>query len=401
MKLLHTGDWHVGKTVRGRSRLDEHRAVFEEIVAIAAREAVDLVVVAGDLFEHSAPSPESQQLVWSTLLALRATGAQVVAVAGNHDNPFAFDAWSPLCAAAGFHLLGHPRGPQAGGLIELRTTGGELVRVAALPFVSQRYAVHARDLFELSSSDAGGTYEADYRQLVARLCGADAATAPGAAAGGAAGDGAVSVLVGHCTIVHASFGGGERQAQSIFDYVVPASVFPAALHYVALGHLHRTQSIPSACPGWYAGSPIQVDFGEEHHEPCVLVVEATASSPARVREVHLASAARLRTVEGSLDELRAYAAARGDEPAWLRVRVREPVRAGLADEVRALLPAAVDVIVVHEPEGDAPPSRAVTGEQSPHDLFAAFCAGRSIDDERVVALFDDLLEELTTGSEAR
>ena len=393
MKLLHTGDWHVGKTVRGRSRLDEHRAVLAEIVDVAAREAVDVVLIAGDLFEHSAPSPESQQLVWSTLLALRDTGAEVIAVAGNHDNPFAFDAWSPLCRAAGFHLLGHPRGPGAGGVVELRTRTGERVRAAALPFVSQRFAVRARDLFELSASDKGGTYEADYRELVARLCDD---------AGDHTSEPAVSVLVGHCTIVNAHFGGGERQAQSVFDYVVPAAVFPATLHYVALGHLHRTQTVAASCPAWYSGSPLQVDFGEEGHAPCVLVVEATPSSPARVREVPLASAARLRTVEGTLEQLRAYAASNDGDGAWLRVRVHEAVRAGLADEVRALLPNVVDVIVVHDDDGGSGRSaRSAMRGHSPRELFGEFCTSRGIADERVVALFDELLEELTVGSGER
>src|SRR4030095_7764487 len=91
-----------------------------------------------------------------------------------------------------------------------------------------------------------------------------------------------------------SLGGGERPAHTIFQYALPASAFPAALHYVALGHLHRTQSVPAACPAWYAGSPRALDFGEEADRKAVLVVEAEPSSPARVRPVELSSGRALR-----------------------------------------------------------------------------------------------------------
>ncbi len=107
MKILHTSDWHVGKLLRGMSRLDEHRAVLGEIVEIARAERVDVVLVSGDLFESAAPSPDAQRVVWEALLALRATGAEVIAIGGNHDNQFAFDAWAPVFRAAGITVLGH------------------------------------------------------------------------------------------------------------------------------------------------------------------------------------------------------------------------------------------------------------------------------------------------------
>ncbi|MGZ4619424.1 MAG: metallophosphoesterase family protein, partial [Frankiaceae bacterium] len=86
MRFLHTSDWHVGKVLKGRSRHDEHVRVLAEIVEVAAREQVDAVLIAGDLYDTSAPSPEAQRLVVHALLRLRAVGAEVLLVAGNHDN---------------------------------------------------------------------------------------------------------------------------------------------------------------------------------------------------------------------------------------------------------------------------------------------------------------------------
>ena len=96
MRFLHTGDWHVGKALRGRSQADEHRAVLAEVAAVAEAEQVDAALVAGDLFDTAAPSAESEQIVYEALLALARTGAHVVVVSGNHDNERRLQAVAPL-----------------------------------------------------------------------------------------------------------------------------------------------------------------------------------------------------------------------------------------------------------------------------------------------------------------
>src|SRR5579859_1326276 len=92
MRILHTSDWHVGKVLKGRDRHDEHVAVLGSLVRAAREHEADLVLVAGDLFESTAPNPRAQGLVMRTLLDLRQDGRQVVAIAGNHDNAALFDA---------------------------------------------------------------------------------------------------------------------------------------------------------------------------------------------------------------------------------------------------------------------------------------------------------------------
>ncbi len=380
MKLLHTGDWHIGKALRGRSRIEEHTRVLAEVAEIAAREQVDAVLVAGDVFEASVPAPDAQKVAWNALLAFRATGAQVFVIAGNHDSPHAFDAMAPLCEAAGIHLLGHPRASDSGGVVEFTTHDGELVRVASLPFVSQRYAVRAQDLFELTGDKTASEYASNYRRLVDHLMGEPAPNT-------------ISILLTHATVVNATFGGGEREAHSIFEYAVPASAFPITAHYVALGHLHRAQAVPAGCPAWYCGSPIQVDFGEGTNTPQVLIVECQPNAPSKVRGVGIASADRLLNVEGSLAELAVMAPSVAD--AWLKVRLNEPLRAGLADEVRDILPRAVDVIMAPTSDDHANTARVVRRVgRNPSELFGEYLAERGISDERVVALFNTMLSEL-------
>jgi len=251
VKLLHTGDWHVGKAMRGQSRADEHEAVLAEVTGIAAAEAVDLVVVTGDLFETSAPAPESEAIVYRHLLGLAGTGAKVVVIGGNHDNPRRLAAVTPLLALGQVTLLAEPAKADEGGVLGFETAGGEKVNLALLPFVSQRGIVKADDLMGAQAVDHSATYAERLRRLVEHLT------------EGLDGTDAVNLLAAHAMVSGGVLGGGERQAHTIFQYELPGGAFPPALHYVALGHLHRTQPVPgAACPAWYSGSPLALDFGE-------------------------------------------------------------------------------------------------------------------------------------------
>jgi DNA repair protein SbcD/Mre11 len=388
MKFLHTSDWHVGKTLKGRDRLDEQRAVLAEITRIAQAHQVDAVLVAGDVYDSWAPPAPAQRLVIETLLALRRAGAEVVVIAGNHDHEPTFDAYRPLMGMAGITLVGTPRPPDRGGVVTFRTRAGEDVRVAVLPFLTQRYAVRAAEIVTQTPSENVRAYDEMTRQIVAALT-------------AGFGPGTVNLLMSHLTCIGGLFGGGERTAQSIFEYAVPASIFPVSAHYVALGHLHRRQSLPAHCPVHYSGAPIAVDFGEQDNTSVVCLVEATPSTPARVTDIPLTAGRRLRTVRGTLAELEAQAPAFGED--YLRVWLREPARAGLRDDAVAVLPHALEVRI--DPDFTAPsprPERAAApgALRTPGQLFADYCASSQVDDPRVAALFGELHDEVTAAGSA-
>jgi DNA repair protein SbcD/Mre11 len=392
MRFLHTSDWHVGKVLKGHDRLAEQQAVLGEIIQIARGHQVDAVLIAGDLYETSAPTAAAQQLVVRALLALRGTGAEVVAIAGNHDHAATFDAYRPLMAQAGITLVGTARHPGDGGVIEFNARStGEPVTVAVLPFLSQRYAVRAAQLVTQTPAENSAGYDQLVRDLLASLAGGFR-------------DDAINLIMAHLTVTGAAFGGGERAAQSIFEYHVPASAFPADAHYVALGHLHRRQSLAAPCPVHYCGSPIAVDFGEQDNTPVVLIVEAGVGTPARISaEVPITSARRLRTVHGTVAELGELAGSVDGD--FLRVQVCEPARAGLKEEVQALLPSALEVRI--DPQFAAPASGvrplgpAGHGERSPGELFREYCDHRGLDDGRVEALFARLHDRVTLEDHSR
>ncbi len=378
MKLLHTGDWHLGKVLKGMPRVEEHAEVLAELVALAAVERIDAVLVAGDLFETAAPAPEIQRLAWSTLIELRATGAEVIVVAGNHDHPELFEAVRPVFHAAGIRVLGRPARPADGGVIELTTRSGERLRVASLPFCSQRSVVRAEQLMTLDAADQALEYSERMTNLLRALTTGFTIDA-------------VNVVLAHAYVLGGRLGGGERDAQTVNDYAVRATSFPVAASYVALGHLHRFQQIPGPCPIYYSGSPIAVDFGEERDDKGVAIVEVSPGLPATVRHHTLAAARLLATTRGTVAEVIAEATGRPD--AWWRAIVTEPARAGMADDVRAGAPNVLEVRIEAVAGGrrDGEGTERRQG-RSPHELFAAYLVQQDIADERLIGLFDELLE---------
>jgi exonuclease SbcD len=383
MRILHTSDWHVGKVLKGRNRHEEHIRVLGQIVEIARAERPDLVIVAGDLYDTAAPGPDSTRVVTRALSALRQTGARVVAIGGNHDNGPALDALRPWAEAAGIVLRGSVRDNPTELVVTGETAGGEAWQLVTLPFLSQRYAVRATEMYELSAAEATQTYADHIARLIARLTeGFDTA-------------GVVNLLTAHLTVVGAGMGGGEREAHTVMGYAVPATVFPANAHYVALGHLHRSQQVIGPCPVRYCGSPLAVDFGEEENICSVAVVDVSADRAAKVRDVPVTSALTLRTVRGTLEQLATVKL----PDAWLRVLVRETPRVGLREDVQELLPNALEVRIDPDMVPDAAGARmAQRAGRSPRELFGDYLDSRGQTDDGVRELFDTLYDEVSSPS---
>lgn len=383
MRILHTSDWHVGKRIRGISRYEEQRDVLAEMVHLTASENVDLVLIAGDVFDTTSPTPESTGLVYRTLLGLRSTGADVVLIAGNHDNQAAMQHLRPLLAEAGVTALGQVSPPPNGGVLKLETRTGEAAVIAMVPFLSARHVVKAAALMELEAAELHATYDQRLRAIIAAMC-ADFT------------DQTVNIVMTHLMILGGKSGGGERDAHTIFDYSVDAAAFPNSAHYVALGHLHRFQQVGGSLPAYYSGAPFQVDFGESDEEKGVVIVDVKAGTPAKVRFVPLTCGRRLRTLVGSFNELTALSTTVGED--LLRVVVREKRRPGLADEVRALLPNAVEVRVdpdlVEMVAGR--PAISMAG-RSPRELFAQFLIERGHDADSLLPMFDELHDEAVSA----
>jgi exonuclease SbcD len=380
IRILHTADWHVGRTIARRPRLDEFRAVLSEIRGVARDEDAELVVVAGDVFEHLAPPAEAEGVVYETLLGLVDDGIAVLVVAGNHDHPERWRAVAPLLGRLDVRVVPHLRAPADGGLVRVRGRDGTDLEVATLPWVSHRQLVSAEALMGVAGRP-GREYADAMARVIEEACGAFS------------GDGC-RMLAGHVLLAGARAGGGERDLTLGELYAVAPGAVPGALQYAALGHVHRPQAIAgAAAPAHYAGSPLHLDFGDAGRGRSVRLVDLEPGRPARVREVPLRAGRDLRDLAGTLDELEARREETGD--AHLRVELHcDGPSPGLGDRVRELLPNAVE-IRLRTPRA-APAPRADMGALRPRELLARYLRevhGGEPDADQL-DLFDELLEEV-------
>ena len=289
MRLLHTGDWHVGRTLFRRSRLDESAAVLREVFDIGVDGKVDGVLVCGDVFDHHAPSPESEQVVYEGLVRFKEAGIPVILLAGNHDNPRRWQALRPLFEAFDVTVVPDVRRPDEGGIVELSSRdGSESMQVACLPWVGERRVVGAAELMGLAGEEYQN-YAAELSRLIEALCQPFDATKS-------------RVFAGHLFVSGAATGTSERQLTIGDLFAIAPQALPSGANYVALGHVHRPQRIRGASvPARYAGSLLQLDFGETGQQKAVCVVDMDPRRPAAVEEVALTSGRTLQDLHGTLE----------------------------------------------------------------------------------------------------
>lgn len=328
MKLLHTADWHLGKRLYGADRMDEAEAALAEIAELAERERVDATLVSGDLLERRLVDSAALGACLRALERLAAVGP-VLVVAGNHDDPDLWMHLAPHLAASGIHAAGRVR-PAADAVVTVATAAGPL-HAALLPWPEPvRMALEAG----ASVQEARARY-ADRVAAVVESYAAEAA-ARRRERGGAA------VLVGHLMVERALAGGGERELTMGITYAISPAALPVDLDYVALGHVHRPQTVPGlAAAGRYAGSPIALDFSEDNHVKSACLVEIDGDRTTH-REVALTASRPLVRLRGPLDRLAALASAHPD--AWFACEVELDAPAmDLVRRVREEVPRALRV----------------------------------------------------------
>ncbi len=357
MRIVHTSDWHAGRVWKGRTRLDELEAVLDHVARHIERSQADLLLVTGDVFDHAAPLPEAERIVFRFFRRVGETGAQTIVIAGNHDQPARMDAWSALAELVGVRTVTRPRSARDGGVIELTTKSGERAIVAAVPFAEVGDLVTAAELAG-DETKARQRYADALRGMVDALARSFRIDA-------------VNLLLAHTHMEGAILARSERAVHTSADWAGLAQSFPHEAHYVALGHIHRPQAIDaSPAPARYAGSPMQLDFGEIGDVKSFVVIEAKAGLPAKIELVPYEGARPLREVTATLAELTESAPSLGD--AWLRVHVPlDKPDADVGAKVRALLPNAVDVRGVL-PVADAEPSRLAPVARTPREAYAAY-----------------------------
>ncbi|MGY5886032.1 exonuclease SbcCD subunit D [Modestobacter lacusdianchii] len=311
MRLLHTSDWHIGRSLHGTDLLAEQEAVLGGLADLVVTEAVDVVLVAGDVYDRAVPSADATAVLDRVLTRIRAAGAAVVLTPGNHDSARRLGFASGLLAVSGVHVRA------ATGLLDepvlLSDEHGD-VAVYGLPYLEPEVARHELGLTEARSHEAVLTAAMDRVR-------ADLFLRPGAR----------SVVLAH------AFVGGGVPSDSERDIcvggvdLVPAAVFDG-VDYVALGHLHRPQSLSDRVR--YSGSPMAYSFGEAGQQKQVWLVDLDAEGLAGVRSVPLPTPRELTVVRGELAELLADPELTAIESHFVSAQLTDAVRP--ADPMRQL-----------------------------------------------------------------
>ncbi|WP_410587670.1 exonuclease SbcCD subunit D [Amycolatopsis sp. lyj-23] len=280
MRFLHTSDWHVGRTFHGADLLAEQEAVLGHLADLVAGEAIDAVLVAGDIYDRAVPSAEAVRVATKAVARIRAAGAQLVVTPGNHDSAPRLGAFAEFAAAGGLHLR-----TTVAGLAEpvlLEDTHGP-VAVYGIPYLEPEPARHA-----LGVPDARG-HTGVLTEAMRRIR-ADLETRPGVR----------SVVLAHAFVTGGEPTDSERTIAVGGVEQVPGSVFDG-VDYAALGHLHGPQTLAEHLR--YSGSPLAYSFSEARQRKSVWLVDLDEHGLAEVRRHELPVPRALATLTGEIDDL--------------------------------------------------------------------------------------------------
>lgn len=294
MKILHTSDWHIGKRLGSVYRLQEQEQVLAEICEIAHAQSVDAVVIAGDLFDTFNPPIDALELFYATVKKLSNHGTRpVIAIAGNHDSPDRIEAPNPLARDNGVFLFGYPKSEYSlytndlpfsitkadAGFIEIKLQNNQKLRVILAPFANEFRMKEAFIQDETCSIvDSLHTFWAD---LADKYCDTKG----------------VNILIGHHLMADSLTDEiiepeDEKPIQAI-SALLPSSIIPPQIQYVALGHLHRCQIVSRSPLVSYSGSPCAYSFSESMQKKSVSIISVEPGKNAQIETIELENARML------------------------------------------------------------------------------------------------------------
>lgn len=304
MRILHTSDWHIGRTFHAHSTVENLRVVLAALVDEVRQRAIDVVVVSGDIFDSATPAADFYTVLTSTLRQLREAGATVIMTSGNHDSATRLGFQSEFAQLAGIHVI--TRHDQLDIPVTLSDEHGP-VHFYGIPYLEPSLVRHHYPEAKLTTHEQVLGFAMDRVR-------ADLAVRGGR-----------SVVLSHCFAVGVEASDVERDITSGGIDYVPAGVFDAP-DYVALGHIHSRNAISERVR--YPGAPLHYSFGEATRPRGAWLVELDAAGLGEVTWVDLPIPRRLAVLSGTIDELLTDARHDADADAW--------VSAVLTDQVRPL-----------------------------------------------------------------
>lgn len=285
MKFIHTSDWHIGKNLEGHSRLEEQEKFCNDFIKIVETNNIDMVIIAGDVYDTSNPPAGAETLFYRTVSRLADNGNRcVLVIAGNHDNPERLSAVTPLAKEQGIIILGYPLSSttkekyngyeilEAGeGYFKLNIKG-EKVTVITLPYPSEKRLNDAiRDVE--SEEELQKTYSSKIGDIFRKLEENFE-------------EDSINIAVSHLFVSGGDPSDSERQIQLGGSLVVDKHDLPQSAQYTALGHLHKPQKASERLNVYYSGSPLQYSVKERVYAKGANIVEIHAKEKPIIEQVY-------------------------------------------------------------------------------------------------------------------
>ena len=310
MKILHTSDWHIGKRLGTIERLPEQELVLDEIAELCEKEEIELVLVAGDIFDTYLPGAEAEALFFKKIKKIANGKRAVLIISGNHDDGVRLTAGAPLAEEQGIYIVGNDRKTlplskigdisvvaSGEGFVIFQNGKGERVFVNALPYPNE-----AR--FKEEKSEL--PYTERIVEWIKRGEKGNTENAP-------------SILMSHIFVLGGEKAEGEREIDLGGARAVPTSALPSS-DYIALGHLHKRQKMGKGhC--YYSGSPLQYSFDEANTEKSVKVFDLTSAGVQNLRDIPLCSGRRLARLQ-ALTPTEGEAALLANRDFWVELTLK-------------------------------------------------------------------------------
>ncbi len=389
MRLLHTSDWHLGQHFMGKSRQAEHQALIDWLLLQVEAEAIDAVLIAGDLFDTGTPPSYARELYNQLVLRLHALGVALVLLAGNHDSVAVLAESRELIARLGTRVVPAVTSAADAVLVLNQRDGTPGCIVCAVPFI------RPRDVLLSQPGQSAEDKQQSLQAAIARYYAAVHALAEEKRA--ALGRALPIVATGHLTTVGASRSESVREIYVGSLDALPSTALPPA-DYIALGHIHRPQTVGGQAHIRYSGSPLALSFDEALQGKEMLCVDLDASGLGAITPLAVPCFQPLVAIHSTLAELPAAvgaAAARGtvDRPTWLEITITEDdYLADLPARVQAVCDGwPVEVLRIRKARGQraatANAERSETlAELSPDEVFARRLALENLDETATLAL---------------
>ncbi len=347
MRILHTSDWHLGKSLEGASRMDEQEAFLNDFIEIVKEKNADMVIIAGDVYDTANPPARAEKMFYDTLKKLSSNGERIpLVIAGNHDNPERLVAAGPLARDHGIIMLGTPKSvadtgeygkhkvvDSGEGYVEVEINGERAV-VLTVPYPSEKrlneVLYDAMDEEEQRVKTYGERIKSLFDTLSQKYR-----------------EDTINIAVSHLFAMGSEEAGSERNIRLGGSFIVDGGCFPEKAQYIALGHIHKPQLVPGTNKkARYAGSPIHYSKKEINFDKKAFIIDIKANEECTVEEVKFKVYKPIEVWKcESIEEAIDMCEENKDKNCWVYLEIKTD-RYLREDEIKAMKSKKMDILEI-------------------------------------------------------